>query len=171
MVGHAKKGGGRLQKQLHAQAKAYDRVRARASISAAKKSRAAPTWRTVIGAVCLSIIVDSGCTWHSHPDAEDLINLRPCDERIACADGVEHACSGIGDLPLITKDERGKEHTVLLRDVRCVPTFTDTLVSIEQLWSSSNIDVIFRNRKCLVQVADDATEIVALPFKWYESAF
>ena len=171
VVGHAKKGGGRLQKQLHAQAKAYDRVRARASISAAKKSRAAPTWRTVIGAVCLSIIVDSGCTWHSHPDAEDLINLRPCDERIACADGVEHACSGIGDLPLITKDERGKEHTVLLRDVRCVPTFTDTLVSIEQLWSSSNIDVIFRNRKCLVQVADDGTEIVALPFKWYEGLY
>ena len=117
--------------QLQSQAKAYDRVRARAALSAPTTGRKAPTWRSLLNVIQLSIILDSGCTWHSHPNAEDLINLRPCNERIACADGVEHACSGIGDLPLLAKDGSGKEHMVLLRDVRCVPTFTDTLISIE----------------------------------------
>jgi len=132
-----------------AQGRAYDRVRAKAAISASKRKE--PSWRSVTGAIWLSIIVDSGCTWHSHPDILDLVNVRACHERIACADGVEHACTAIGDLPLISLDEKGREHTVLLRDVRCVPSFTDTLISIEQLWSSSSIDVVFRNRKCLVQ--------------------
>jgi len=125
----------------------------------------------VVGAVWISIIVDSGCTWHSHPDVRDLVNVRECHERIACADGVEHACTAIGDLPLVSLDERGREHTVLLRDVRCVPSFTDTLISIEQLWSSSSIDVVFRNRRCLVQVDSDDKELVALPFKWYDGLY
>ena len=154
---------------VDAQGRAYDRVRAKAAVSASKRKE--PLWKSVVGAVWISIIVDSGCTWHSHPDVRDLVNVRECHERIACADGVEHACTAIGDLPLVSLDEKGREHTVLLRDVRCVPSFTDTLISIEQLWSSSSIDVVFRNRRCLVQVDSDDKELVALPFKWYDGLY
>ena len=121
--------------------------------------------------MCISIVVDSGCTWHSHPNADDLINRRPCVDAIAVADGVEHDCTCIGDLPLVALDRNGKEHTVLLRDVRCVPTFTETLISIEQLWSTSRIDVVFRDRNCLMQVDADGSELVALPFVWRDNLY
>ena len=159
----------RSKRALDAQGRAYDRVRAKAAVSASKRKE--PVWKSVVGAVWISIIVDSGCTWHSHPDVRDLVNVRECHERIACADGVEHACTAVGDLPLVSLDEKGREHTVLLRDVRCVPSFTDTLISIEQLWSSSSIDVVFRNRRCLVQVDSSDKELVALPFKWYDGLY
>lgn len=155
---------------ISAQGKAYERVRARAALTK-RQSRATASWRAFLGAVTLSIIVDSGCTWHSHPEITDLINVRPCDERIACADGVEHRCTAIGDLPLVAINHTGRECTVLLRDVRCVPSFTDTLLSIEQLWTTSRIDVVFRNRKCLVQVDKDDNELVALPFAWKDGLY
>ena len=61
-------------------------------------SKASPTFEAVI---------DSGCTWHSHPRREDLIHVRPCDDRIATADGADHTASCIGGLPVWAYDSDG----------------------------------------------------------------
>eukprot|EP00965_Chrysotila_dentata_P072119 2382864-Pleurochrysis_carterae.AAC.2 len=34
----------------------------------------------------VGFIVDSGCSWHVHPYAEDLIETRPCTDEISGVD-------------------------------------------------------------------------------------
>ena len=38
----------------------------------------------------------------------------------------------------------------MLRNVRCVPTFTDSLISVGQLWQDGGIDTVFKDRCCLI---------------------
>ena len=45
-------------------------------------------------------IIDSGCTYHCHPMADDLINAKPCSQHMIAADGSRHRITIIGDLPL-----------------------------------------------------------------------
>ena len=134
--------------------------------------RGSALWKTFAGACQLLAIVDSGCTWHSHPELRDLINVRPCTDKISCAGGVVHHASHIGDLPVVCHNQAGKERVVLVRDVRCVPTFTDTLISVRQLWETSEIDTIFRDVDSLVlpqPLRDGTTE--HLPFRYEDGVY
>ena len=134
--------------------------------------RGSALWKTFAGACLLLAIVDSGCTWHSHPEVRDLINVRPCTDKISCAGGVVHHASHIGDLPVVCHNQAGKERVVLVRDVRCVPTFTDTLISVRQLWETSEIDTIFRDVDSLVlpqPLRDGTTE--RLPFRYEDGVY
>ena len=88
-------------------------------------------------------IIDSGCTYHCHPHAEDMINARPCSQSMVAADGSKHRVTLIGDLPLVVRDRKGKLRRVILRNVRCVPSFTETLVSVDQLWEDASIEARF----------------------------
>ena len=97
---------------------------------------------TLIGTI-LSLVMDSGCTYHCHPHQTDLVNFRPRRERMVGIDGSACSVTGIGDLPILAKDKAGNTHRLLIRDVRCVPDFTDTLLSVEQFWSSHKIEVRF----------------------------
>ena len=74
----------------------------------------------------LEVVIDSGCSWHVHPNLPDLINQRRCNDTITGVDNEEHRCVAIGDLPIIAKDRRGRLRRFLLRNVRCVPQFTET---------------------------------------------
>eukprot|EP00965_Chrysotila_dentata_P147127 4858236-Pleurochrysis_carterae.AAC.1 len=47
----------------------------------------------------VGFIVDSGCSWHVHPHAEDLVETRPCTEEISGVDGKAHRCTLVGDMP------------------------------------------------------------------------
>ena len=61
----------------------------------------------------------------------------------------------IGDLPLLVQ-VHGKFTHILIRNVRCVPAFTETLLSTGQLWHDSNVDMVFRNVNHLVLPTDGA---------------
>ena len=97
----------------------------------------------------LRIVIDSGCTWHVHPIQEDLINQRPCSDTITNASGVDCACTCVGDLPLVVRDAHNREYRLLLRGVRCCPSFDDTLISVDQLWHTTKIDTVFRDERVL----------------------
>ena len=102
------------------------------------------------GAVSLLLIIDSGCTWHVHHRESDLINRRPCLDLIAGVDGVDVPARVIGDLPMMARDVKGRSRHFLLRNVRCVPQFGCTLVSVDQLWAESGTDCVFRDTRLLV---------------------
>eukprot|EP00965_Chrysotila_dentata_P194036 6176112-Pleurochrysis_carterae.AAC.1 len=48
----------------------------------------------------IGFVVDSGCTYHIHPELRDLINTRPGTETVSGVDGKPRPCVAIGDLPL-----------------------------------------------------------------------
>eukprot|EP00965_Chrysotila_dentata_P148100 4888802-Pleurochrysis_carterae.AAC.1 len=91
---------------------------------------------------CRSVgfIVDSGCSWHVHPHAEDLTNARPCTDKISGVDGKPHQCTLIGDMPVAVKDRSGIVVRVTFKNVRCVPTFNESLLSVSQLWDTSSTE-------------------------------
>ena len=101
-------------------------------------------------AIALSLIMDSGCTWHVHPHAEDLLNHRPCSDTVEGIDKKVHPCTLIGDLPIIALDAAGVHRQLLVRDVRCVPSIQDTLVSIDQLWDDAKVDCVFRDLRSVI---------------------
>ena len=93
----------------------------------------------------LRVVIDSGCTWHVHDRLEDLSNVVPCSDIIVDANGHRVTCAFKGDLPLLAQDTGGKEFRIMLRGVRYSPSFEDTLISVDQLWYSSDIDTRFRS--------------------------
>ena len=116
-------------------------------------------------------IVDSGCTYHCHPTAGDLINSKPCSQHMIAANGSRHRITLIGDLPLLVRSRDGKLRRVILRNVRCVPTFTDTLVSVDQLWEDAGIEARFAGT-CAICVPTQAGHCAMdLPFTRREGLF
>lgn len=64
---------------------------------------------------------------------------------MVAADGSRHRISHIGDMPLAARDRKGHMRRIILRNVRCVPSFTDTLISVDQLWEDSSVEARFAN--------------------------
>ena len=73
----------------------------------------------------LRLTIDSGASFHVVNNPHYLINARPTDETISGVDRRDHACTLIGDLPIVAKDEMGISHPLTIRHVRCVPTISD----------------------------------------------
>lgn len=86
--------------------------------------------------ICWAVI-DSGCSWHCHPHAKDLINGRPCNDTMTGIDGKPQKVTCIGDLPALTRDHLGVWRRIIIKNVRCVPTFSDTLISADQFWEKT----------------------------------
>ena len=97
---------------------------------------------SLVGTI-LMLVMDSGCTFHCHPHQTDLINFRPRRERMIGISGVSCDVTGIGDLPVIARDHMGRLIRLIIRDVRCVPTFTETLLSVDQFYEKSGVEVRF----------------------------
>ena len=95
----------------------------------------------------LRLVLDSGCTMSCHPYAEDLINQRPSRETMSGIDGIKRQVRLIGDLPIVARDSNGKLHRLLIRGVRCVPEFTDTLISVDRLWEETRSEVRFADHR------------------------
>ena len=93
--------------------------------------------------------VDSGCTGSLTPHHRALINVRPCDEKFSSADGTVTSATCIGDMPVTIRDHLGHPHTVVFRNVRCVPDFHYTLLSVTQLWQEQRIDARFADSRSL----------------------
>ena len=61
-----------------------------------------------------------------------------------------HDCLYIGDLPVRARGDSDKEYNLIIKNVRCAPTFKDSLISINQLWLESKVDVLFKDTCCLI---------------------
>eukprot|EP00965_Chrysotila_dentata_P144586 4775759-Pleurochrysis_carterae.AAC.1 len=93
----------------------------------------------------VGFIVDSGCTWHIHPHASDLVNVKPCEARVVGIDGRPQRCTVVRDLPIVAVDKSGNDVSLTLKDVRCVPSFSDSLLSVNALWEASESECRFAN--------------------------
>ena len=128
-----------------------------------KVSPAIPAPLGAADSICWAVI-DSGCSWHCHPHIGDLINQRPCNDTMAGIDGKPQRVKCIGDLPAVVRDSLGMWRRVVIRDVRCVPSFTDTLLSVDQFWEDGNVNCIFCDVRCIHVPGEGVQEAMDLPF-------
>ena len=56
-----------------------------------------------------------------------------------------HDCLTLGDMPVLARGADGLEYSLLIKNVRYTPTFKDSLISINQLWLESKVDVTFKD--------------------------
>ena len=94
--------------------------------------------------------VDSGCTATCTDSIERLINIKECDEVFNIADGKQSRCTAIGDMPVLAKDSKGKIFKFTFTNVRFVPDFKYTLISVKQIWTDQQVDSRFANENRLV---------------------
>ena len=103
-----------------------------------------------------------------HNRLADLSNITACYDSVVDASGVTIACKQMGDMRLLTHDHRGREFHFWLRGVRYSPDLEDSLVSVDQLWHTSNIDSVFRDVRSLIlpdTTGTAAGEALTIPFK------
>jgi hypothetical protein len=98
----------------------------------------------------LKLHPDSGCTGSNTPHLHLLANPRPCDEIYSQANGNISRCEAIGDLPVIVRDKQGTTVQLTFTNVRCVPDFKFSLLSVKQLWNEQGIDARFCDINALV---------------------
>ena len=111
----------------------------------------------------LELVLDSGCTMSCHPVESDLINRRSTNETITGIDGIPKRAKCIGDLPITATDKDGNKRNILIRNVRCVPSFTDTLISIDELFEQTGSEVRFANHR-KIYVPTKGGKRVIFPF-------
>ena len=87
--------------------------------------------------------LDSGCTGSCTGYLDRLINVRPCKEVYAQANGRLSYCYWKGDMPVYVKTGSGTIVSLTISNVRYVPDFKYTLLSVKQLWREQNIDARF----------------------------
>ena len=87
--------------------------------------------------------VDSGCSAHATNEESRLINVRPCDDRFKVADGKFAWAKSVGDMPVLAKQTDGSIVSFTLTNVRYVPDFKYTLLSVKQLWRDQRADARF----------------------------
>ena len=97
--------------------------------------------------------------------------MRPCEDTFAGVDNVVHACDGIGDLPFAAVDSNGIAHRIVLRNVRCVSSFEDTLLSVDQLWEDSRVKVIFQGVNRLELPPDESGSILSFDMRRRDGLF
>ena len=94
--------------------------------------------------------VDSGCTATCTESIEKLINIKQCDETFNVADGKKSRCTAIGDMPVLAKDNNGKVFRFTFTNVRFVPDFKYTLISVKQIWRDQQVNSKFADENHLV---------------------
>ena len=93
--------------------------------------------------------LDSGCTGSCTGYLDRLINIRPCKEVYAQANGRLSYCQWKGDMPVFVKTSAGTVVSLTISNVRYVPDFKYTLLSVKQLWREQSIDARFGDRNRL----------------------
>ena len=83
--------------------------------------------------VSFSAALDSGCTASATSDSRRITNKRPCNELFGDANGRIVRCTEIGDMPVISTAHDGQSINFAFANVRVVPSFKYTLLSVSQL--------------------------------------
>ena len=79
--------------------------------------------------------IDSCCTATCTESLNRLVNVRRCNEEFRVANGKRSTCTAIGDMPVYAKDADGKVCKITFKNVRYVPDFKYTLISVTQIWN------------------------------------
>ena len=137
---------------------------------AASKARLGSGKLSAAKSICWAVI-DSGCSWHCHPCAHDLVNRRPCHDTMTGIDGKPQRVQCIGDLPIYVRDSTGFWRHAVIRNVRCVPSFTDTLISVDQFWEESKVNCIFNDVRCIHVPSQGDYAPLDLPFKRVDNLY
>ena len=135
-----------------------------------KPNSSLPSIPDISSLICWSV-VDSGCSWHCHPFEKDLINTRKCNDTMTGIDGQPQRVKCIGDLPALTRDHLGTWRRIFIRNVRCVPTFSDTLIAVDQFWEDSKVDTIFNSTRCITVPDGVEGGSLDLPFERMEHLY
>ena len=98
----------------------------------------------------LELVIDSGASFHIHPFIHHLNNVRSCTYSVSGVDRKSHSCTRIGDLPITVRGGDGRAYNITIPNVRCIPTFKDSLISVQQLWKDCKVDTQFRDQCVLV---------------------
>ena len=110
------------------------------------------------GAPVIEASPDSACTATLTPDCNLLTNKRACDELFGSANGFVTRCTLIGDMPVYARavDAHGVESVVSFSftNVRCVPAFKYTLLSVDQLWEEQRIKARFDEDRHVMDLGD-----------------
>ena len=61
-------------------------------------------------------------------------------------------------------DGEGHKHLVTIPNVRCIPAFTDTLISVDELWRLSHIAAIFQDTQQIELREGDGSTKHSWPF-------
>ena len=165
----------RRPRALHAfNSRASPQLRARigttSMVGRALNAAASKIKLPVAKAICWAVI-DSGCSWHCHPHVNDLINRRPCFDTMTGIDGKPQRVKCIGDLPIYVRDSTGFWRHAVIRNVRCVPSFTDTLISVDQFWEESKVNCIFNDVRCIHVPSQGDYAPMDLPFKRLDNLY
>jgi hypothetical protein len=115
--------------------------------SASAKALVAST-NTTLPIICSTM--DSGASASSTDDCNRLVNVQPCNEIFGGANGCMVRCHTMGDMPVIGRDGKGELVRWTFTNVRCVPEFKYTLISVTQVWREQGIDARFRDLNHLV---------------------
>eukprot|EP00965_Chrysotila_dentata_P183207 6049632-Pleurochrysis_carterae.AAC.2 len=67
-------------------------------------------------------------------------------------------------MPLDAVDARGNVQRLTLRNVRCVPSFRDSLLSVSQLWESASMECRFGSTLTMLSPPPATGGCLALPF-------
>ena len=102
-----------------------------------------PTWRSSEAIGAFLAAVDSGCTASATTDARRVTNKRPCNEVFGDANGRVVKCTAIGDMPVLATDPTGATVRFSFTNVRVVPSFKYTLLSVKQMWREQGINARF----------------------------
>ena len=95
------------------------------------------------GLPLFSAAPDSGCTAHCTPYCSRLVDTAPCDEIFGQANGHISRATRVGRMPVIARSRAGQLVRFAVSNVRCVPDFNYTLLSVTQLWREQQIDTRF----------------------------
>ena len=112
------------------------------------------------------LMPDSGATWCFHNDVRDLTNIRPCSDVVMGADGNTEKCEWIGDLPITVLDKFRRQRSIIIRNVRIIATYLESLLSVNQLWTEQRINTVFGDTNSLI--LEDGTEV---PFTWLNGTY
>ena len=106
--------------------------------------------QTALASVLIRAHADSGCSGSLTPIRSALVNTRRCGERFKAADGLECRAELIGDMPVTVSDAKGRQYRIVFNNVRYVPDFKFTLLSVQQLWREQRVDARFADINALV---------------------
>ena len=106
--------------------------------------------KALVASVLIRAHADSGCSGSLTPSRGALVNTRPCSERFTAADGLQYKATLIGGMPVLAMDSQHQRRRLVFRNVRLVPDFQYTLLSVRQLWHEQRIDARFADVNALV---------------------
>ena len=107
----------------------------------------------IANAAIIEMSPDSACTASLTPHCSDLTNTKECHEIFGSANGFVTRCTMVGDMPVYAHaiDTNGNKSVIQFHftNVRCVPSFKYTLLSVDQIWEEQHITARFQDDRHL----------------------